>query len=64
MRHLKTEVSKQLADLFILFFMAVVFPWVLKTAKVLPDVIHNGNISCVVFVKWQNAFDTLDHQIL
>ena len=33
---LKNEISKQLADLFNLFFMAGVFPSVLKTAKVVP----------------------------
>ena len=33
---LKNEISKQLADLFNLFFMTGVFPSVLKTAKVVP----------------------------
>ena len=33
---LKNEISKQLADLFNLSFMTGVFPFVLKTAKVVP----------------------------
>ena len=33
---LKNEISKQFADLFNLSFMTVVFPSVLKTAKVVP----------------------------
>ena len=32
--HLKSKISKQLADLFNLFFMTAIFPSVLKTAKV------------------------------
>ena len=33
---LKNDISKQLADLFNLSFMTGVFPFVLKTAKVVP----------------------------